>query len=684
MLSLILSIVILLSACGPATPSKDSTSSEKVSSTESNASNNNESDASQNTDKENSSNTTLGSNSNNNIGDGTVNLGELATKPFNPAVIPTVDFGNARNEKENNPQVEATKSDANSFTSKSAALNGSNNKLTGFKLLTEKPVAYQKVEFEMDVPILEEGLNVYKESDVDITMELVSSTGIKLTVDAFYFEEYEVDNENLLRERTNKKPSFRIRVSPQCGGTWDFTVTLAIRGSVVDKVSGYINVGNRNTGSRVLKVEENRRQTFKTVSGKNFAVVGENLCWNDPIAYARRFGQYCIDQMEYMSEFGGNMVRIWDYMDSGSRIKAGVHKMYQDSSAMWDAIFETAAEEGVYIDFVLMNHGEVSTLVDARWSASIFHANQGGYITNPVQFFTDRDTIDAFKTYIRYIVARWGYSEYVFSWELFNEINHTNGVMASLKDARNWLSEMADYIREIDPYKHMVSNSTGSPLEHPLATYSVFDFVFFHQYDVYYPSSWETTQKNTWLAYKKPVLFGEIGLTGATAQMAGGGTVTNDLTFFHQANWAGLMGGGGGTAMNWAWYELANVGGHFDYKVVSEMAARIPFDDPNMYMANTIYLSPSNQKIEGMGYRGNDYAYLWFYDRTYTCVNRRENTFENETATVTLDNGTYYVRWVNTWTGVSIKKEKVTVTDGTLTLNMPTWSKDVAVAVTVD
>lgn len=697
-LSLLLVVVMLFSACGPTTTSKDPASSSDVSSTDNASSDISSTDdvTSDDVTSQDSSQNSIGAPLSSNIGtqfgsssvesilSGTASGSGTTENPFTPAVIPTVDFGSLREEEENNPQVEDTKSDDGSFTYKSAALSGSNKKLTGFKLLTEKPVAYEMVEFEMNVPELKSELNVYKESDVDITMELVSSTGTKLTVDAFYFEEYEIDSEDLLRERTSRAPAFRIRVSPQCGGTWDFTVTLAIEGSVVDKVSGYINVDNRDTGSRVLKVEENRKQTFKTVSGKNFAVVGQNLCWNDPILYTRRFGQYTIDQMEYMAEFGGNMVRIWDYMDSGSRIKAGVHKMYQDSSAMWDAIFETAAEEGVYVDFVLMNHGEVSTLVDARWSASIFHANQGGYITHPSDFFTDRDTIDAFKTYVRYIVARWGYSEYIFSWELFNEINHTNGVMDSLKDARNWLSEIADYVREIDPYNHMVSNSTGSPLEHPLATYSIFDFIYYHQYNVYYPDSIATTQKNTWLAYEKPVLFGEMGLTGSTAEAAGGGTVTNDLTFFHQTNWAGLMGGGGGTTMNWAWYELAKVGGHFDYKVVSEMAARIPFDDPDMFMANTTYLSPSNNKIEGMGYRGNDYAYLWFYDRTYTCVNRRENTFTNETAELTLDNGVYYVRWVNTWTGVSVKKEKVTVTDGTLTLNMPTWSKDIAVAVTVD
>jgi hypothetical protein len=47
-----------------------------------------------------------------------------------------------------------------------------------------------------------------------------------------------------------------------------------------------------------------------------------------------------------------------------------------------------------------------------------------------------------------------------------------------------------------------------------------------------------------------------------------------------------------------------------------------------------------------------------------------------------LEDGTYHVRWVNTWTGVSMKKEVLTTEDGYLNFTMPTWTKDVVVAIT--
>ena len=163
-----------------------------------------------------------------------------------------------------------------------------------------------------------------------------------------------------------------------------------------------------------------------------------------------------------------------------------------------------------------------------------------------------------------------------------------------------------------------------------------------------------------------------------------GGLLTEDLVCFHQANWAGLMGGGAGTAMNYYWRHLDDVDGYWDFKVVSEISKLIPFGDKTMFAVNTMSVEPSNEQIGCMGYRGIDYAYLWFYDKEFKPLKQTETTFENEKASVKLANGTYRVRWVNTWTGVSLKKETVNVTDGILQFEMPNWSKDVVVAITVD
>lgn len=651
-LCLVVSIVIILSACGPAKPDDSSSapaSSSEITTSSDNVSSNVSSE--QDTTSSKDSNTSSSNTTNN-----------------TSSKTDTVDG-------------EITKSDAGALTVKSAAVKGKNGKITNFKVLTTQITAFQKLEFEFNVPNLPETLNVYKESDVDISIKMKGSNGKEIYADAFYYEEYSMTDAGQLNKRTEKAPSFRFRVSPQGGGTWDFTVTATIQGKEVDSLTGYVNVAKNKEGSKIVKVEPVRKQNFVFPSGEYYIPIGENIAWNEPIAQTTRFGQYLVNQMGTIAEYGANFTRIWDYLDSGSRIKKSVYNMNQGSSKMWDYIFDSAEDLGVYICFVLTQHGETrQSGTDARFDASIWHENKGGYINKAEDFFTDRKTIDAFKAYVRYIISRWGYSENLFTWELCNELDiSTAGSKKMYNELRAWMKEITECVRGYDTYKHLVSSSVAD-FNNPLASYNIFDFVNCHYYN--YNSINDVTNfiKSTWQEYKRPVLLGEFGLQGQPRTAFGGGV--KDLTVIHQGNWAGIMGGAAGTGMNWWWGNLNDIGGQWCYQIVSEIANEIPWNDKNMYMVNTKTANLENAQIEALGYRSKDYAYIWFYDNKYTYKNPEETTFKNETASVMLEDGTYHVRWVNTWTGVSMKKEVLTTEDGYLNFTMPTWTKDVVVAIT--
>jgi hypothetical protein len=67
-----------------------------------------------------------------------------------------------------------------------------------------------------------------------------------------------------------------------------------------------------------------------------------------------------------------------------------------------------------------------------------------------------------FKKYLRYCVARWGYSPNIQSWELFREVDHAAGYYQ--KDSRavltTLLSDLAMYMHALDTH-HMVGTSTS-------------------------------------------------------------------------------------------------------------------------------------------------------------------------------------------------------------------------------
>lgn len=559
-------------------------------------------------------------------------------------------------------------------------VNGINDRLLDFKVLTARPMAFSLLEFEVFVSDLPAGINVYKESDVDVSLRLVSSGGKTIVTSGFFFQEYSF-KENRLISHTENPSSFRMRVSPCEAGEWSFELTLKIRGESVDSLKGSVSVLPSIKGSRLLRVEPNRKQTFVTASGDDIVFCGRNLCWSMPASEKDIFADYVISNMKKLAENGGNMFRIWDFIECGSYIKKGVHDMNQAASAMWDRVFEAADELEVYISFVCSAHGEVSSRVDACFDRSPWHKNQGGYIEKAEDFFSDSETISAYKTYLRYIVSRFGYCEHIF-FELFNEIDHTDALIEGrLSEVKAWLFEMASYIRGIDPYGHLVTNSTGALSVVP-ALYDDFDFIYYHIYNYYAMNQLSEVQRAAHIAYNLPVVLGEYGFDYVTEHMLENRFFSEDFLEVHQGNWAGIMGCGAATAMPWWWYELPDGYDSYKcYKVISDFAKKVPWSRADLLPVSDETVNLSNRRIGVMGYIGSDCAYMWLFDNNYLTMCRDMAEFENEDLSFALENGEYLAEWIDTRSGGIIKDEKIRVLDGQFTLDMPTWSKDVALRI---
>lgn len=558
---------------------------------------------------------------------------------------------------------------------------GENGRICDFKVITERPRSFSLLEFEMEVSNLSEELNVYYEKDLLISAEITFESGNIIRTRAFYFEEYEINDRNELSGRTKKSPCFRLRINPQEEGKCSVKLALYIKGERTDTLCADVMVKKGEKGSRLLKVEPRRRQTFITASGENFTVVGENVGWNFPIEHRNSFGQYLMKHMTALSRCGGNFMRTWDYLEAGSRIRKTAYTMCQDSSAIWDRVFETAENLGVYISLVMTVHGEVSSKVDSSFALSVWHKNNGGFITDAKDFFTDYNAKDAYKTYIQYITARWGYNEHII-WELFNEIDHTDAILeGNLEEVRTWLSEMAECVRNNDPYGHLVTNSTGA-VSVAAALYQPFDFVYYHQYNYYSIGQIADLHKNAWRAYNRPVLIGEFGYDSpCTFDFNDGSHISKDLLVLHQGNWAGVMGGGAGTAMNWWWMDMPDVDGYRSYIGIAKMAKRIPWNEESLVSITHESVSLSCTRIGSMGYCTENSAYLWFYDNNYSPMCRDNIDFMGEWAELCLEGGEYSVEWIDTRSGDSKIVETKKTENGKLRLNMPLWSKDIALVV---
>ena len=208
----------------------------------------------------------------------------------------------------------------------------------------------------------------------------------------------------------------------------------------------------------ILHVNDN--WTFRYDDGTLFRGVGENICWESRTSDDSKFFNKLHEQRQRFSydamlpkfaQNGGNFVRIWmcswnfpiDRKRDFNNFRYTETDEYMNASAIerMDKTLELAEELGVAV-MLCMGPGDVRT---GR------------------EFFISERARARYKDRLRYIVARWGYSPAIGAWEFFNEIDNIQ-----FRDSRNpipsaeivaWHTEMARYLKEIDPFGHIVTTS---------------------------------------------------------------------------------------------------------------------------------------------------------------------------------------------------------------------------------
>lgn len=215
---------------------------------------------------------------------------------------------------------------------------------------------------------------------------------------------------------------------------------------------------------------------------------------------------------------------------------------YQDAAKQWDAIFDSAAQNGVYIQMTLQHHGEYTAQVDPNWNDNPFNSANGGFLQKPDDFFTNPEAIALTRAKYRYIVARWGYSTHLLSFELFNEVQNIREASGHFDDVVNWHKTMAATIRSIDVDHHLITTSNSDP-GNSLSNIGL-DYDQVHIYTPDVASYFGGLGQN---GATVPVFVGEWGPTGPDA---------NQEQTIHDALWASIMAPVSGAGQFWSWDQV--------------------------------------------------------------------------------------------------------------------------------
>jgi hypothetical protein len=328
---------------------------------------------------------------------------------------------------------------------------------------------------------------------------------------------------------------------------------------------------------------------------------------------------------------------------------------------MLDEIVDAAEEHGIYLMLCLLTRD--------LYMSSLSDPDSDAY---------DRAIRDA-KRFMRYVVARWGYSTSVAAWEYWNEMDPG-------KPTGRFYAEVGDYLERIDVYRHLRTTSTWHPsagdCRHPKL-----DIAQAHHYmrpgrEHFKDEVGSVVEPTRFLrehAPNKPALIGEFGLATDKWGLSDYMKQDTDGVHFHNCLWASAFAGSSGTAMFWWWDQLDR---HDAYRHYRPLSAYL--EDVSLAGLRTANVAASSDRFRVLGYQGDDRAYLWLVD---TRANWWDLVVEGRTpeslsgANVEiagLHAGRYAVTWWDTHAGAVLKTDESTVRRSLLTLAIPTFSCDIA------
>jgi len=336
----------------------------------------------------------------------------------------------------------------------------------------------------------------------------------------------------------------------------------------------------------------------------------------------------------------------------------------QFDSFMLDEIVAAAEKNGIYLQLCLITRD--------LYMGSLKNDKSPEY---------DKAIADA-KKFMRYAVARWGYSTNVAAWEYFNEID------PGLPTDR-FYTELGEYLEQIDVYHHLRTTSTWHPspkdMRHPKLDiadlHNYFRPADRQQYKDEVDALLDRTRFLRENAPSKPAHLGEFGLANDKFQPTEEMKTSDQVIDFHNALWASSLSGASGTCLFWWWDRLDQRNAYGEYRPLGMFLADIPWTTAGLRQATA---TVANGQARLVGLQGRQCAYLWLFNPQAawaSVVIQKVTPAAINGATVEIKDlapGAYRVQWWDTREGKVLREDKAAAQAGTVRLSVPAFDRDIA------
>ena len=423
--------------------------------------------------------------------------------------------------------------------------------LSRIELLSTNAVRGGRVEIAVELSATYR--NPFDSSDVSLDAAFVAPSGRRYSVPGFFHQEFRRELKNgAERLTTISEPGWRVRFTPEEAGDYSFELIARDRSGTKKSPPQLFTVSDAPTVGFVrVSAQDPRYFTFD--NGQPCFPIGANVCWS--------YGPGTFNYDDWFPKFaaaGCNYARLWlsphwttFALEQPGKPESGKGLGQFDLANAWrlDYVLDLATRHGLRLMLCIDSYNILREKDGyPQWDATPHNAKNGGPLQRTTEFWTNSIMEKLYLDKLRYLVARYGWSPNVFSWEFWNEADITTGYRSG--PSRAWHEKMAAALRALDPWRHLITTSfAGTGGDKEVDALPGIDYVQTHHYgspDLVPTLARAQAQK---AAFGKPHVVGEIGAD------AGGPRAKDDPRGYqiHDPIWISLVTGGAGTAQPWWW-----------------------------------------------------------------------------------------------------------------------------------
>lgn len=304
----------------------------------------------------------------------------------------------------------------------------------------------------------------YDQDQVKVDLQFTDESGITELLPCFFDP-----------EGTGPYHVWIARFAPKSLGQNTLSVILTLNNEVVEtREIGTITVAPSSSHG-ILHCADN--WTFCYDDSTLFRGIGENICWESRDTDDSKFfkelhedsTRFNYDYMlKQLADHGGNFFRMWmiywnmpvDWKlpENNHRYTTSEDEFNESALKRMDHVVSLCDSLDIHMMLALDAHG---SLLDRGWELSRYNVANGGPASTPAEFFTLPEAKKMYKDKLRLLIARFAYSPSIAIWEFFNEIDNVLYSVEGLSQEiiTDWHREMAEYLKDTDPYHHMISTS---------------------------------------------------------------------------------------------------------------------------------------------------------------------------------------------------------------------------------